>query len=244
MKEAEAAAKTMDRTIFGNTKVVFCAGCEIKQVITALETCRVLITNLPARATRETLEDFIARAGFNREAFHVLILRMSVDRETQEASVMFKDPREPGVAIEVLAKEEYFDEVLKFELAPAVTRGRMDYWTYNRSSHLEITFNAPSMKVQAIYPTVQDTIKKVNALDGGLCGGRVVRVTVARRPEPHESWTYIKNSIVISNLAAWTSDSDIHSFAKPFSMKTFGRRSFKVDVALRGSRTICEKLVI
>jgi len=233
LEAEQAATKTTERLIFDNTKVLFGAGCEIKQVTTALESCRVLISNLPARTTRETLEDFLTRAGFNRETFHILILRISVDRETQEASVIFTDIRHAKTAVEVLDKEGWFDEVLKFELAPTVKRGQMDDWTYNRSSYLEVTFNAPSMQVQAIYPTVQDAIEKAKALNGGLCGGRAVRVTVARRPGPNETWTYIKNSIIISNVAAWTPDPDIHSFAKPFSMKTFGRRCFRVDIALQ-----------
>ena len=233
MEAEQAAAKTIDRVIFDNTKVVFGAGCEIKEVVTALESCRVLISNLPARTTKEALEDFLTRAGFNREAFYILILRMSVDRETQEASVIFNDARCAKTVVEVLDKKEYFDEVLKFELAPVVTPGQMDDWTYNRSSYLEITFNAPSKQVQAIYPTVQDAIEKTKALNGGKCCGRIVRVTVARPPKLHETWTYIRNSIIISNVAPDTLDSDIHHFAEPFSMKTFGHRRFRVDIALQ-----------
>ena len=223
----------MHRLLFDNTKVIFGAGCEIKEVITALESCRVLISNLPARTTREGLEDFLAHAGFNRAAFHVLVLRMSVDRETQEASVIFDDARHAKAVIEVLDKEEYFDEVLKFELAPAVTAGQMDNWTYNRSSYLEVTFNAPSMQVQAIYPTVQDAIEKAKALNGGDCCGRSVRVTVARPPPTEATWTYIRNSIIISNVATDTPDSEILDFAKPYSMKTFSRKWFRVDMALQ-----------
>ena len=233
MEAAEAAAKTMDRVIFDNTKVVFGAGCEIKQVITALESCRVLISNLPAWTTKEALEEFLTLAGFNREAFYIPVLRMSADRETQEAGVIFNDTQHVKTVIEVLDKKEYFDEVLKFELAPAVTAGQMDDSTYNRSSYLEITFNAPSKQVQATYPTVEDAIQKAKELNGGQCRGRTVRVTVARKPRSHETWTFIKNSIVISNVAPETLDSDIHRFAAPFSMKTFGHRRFRVDVALQ-----------
>ena len=233
MEAEQAAAKTMDRVIFDNTKVVFGAGCEIKQVITALESCRVLISNLPARTTKEALEDFLTRAEFNREAFYILILRMSVDRETQEASVIFNDARYAKTVVEVLDNAEYFDEVLKFELAPTVTAGQMDDWTYNRSSYLEITFNAPSKQVQAIYPTVQDAIEKAKVLNGGECWGRTVRVTVARPPKSNETWRYIKNSIIISNVAIETSDSEILRFAQPWSMKTFCHKRFRVDIALR-----------
>ncbi|KAF9649159.1 hypothetical protein BDM02DRAFT_3186563 [Thelephora ganbajun] len=233
MEAEQEAAKTTNRLIFGNTKVVFGAGCEIKEVTTALESCRVLISNLPAGTTREALEDFITRAGFNHEAFHILVLRMSADQETQEASVTFNDPRHAKTVVEVLDKEEYFDEVLRFELAPAVTPDQMDDWTYNRSSYLEVTFNAPSMRVQAIYPTVEDAIEKAKALNGGYCGGRTVRVTVASPREKHETWTYIKNSIIISNVAIDTPDSEIHHFANPFSIKRFSLRRFKVDTALQ-----------
>ena len=237
MEAAQAAARTMDRLIFDNTKVVFGAGCEIKQVITALESCRVLISNLPARTTREALEDFLARAGFNRETFRILVLRMTVDQGTQEASVIFDDARHAKTVVEVLDKKEYYDEVLKFELAPAVKDGQMDDYTYDRSSYLEVTFNAPSMQVQAIYPTVEDAIEKVKALNGGRCGGRTVCVTMARRPEPHHKWTYIRNSIIISNVAVGTSDSEILRFASPFSIKTFSHRRFRVDAALRELET-------
>ena len=223
----------MDRVIFDNAKVVFGAGCEIKQVITALESCRVLMSNLPARTTKKALGDFLTRAGFNREAFYILILRVSVDRETQEASVIFNDARYAKTAVEILGNIEYFGEVLKFELAPTVTAGQMDDWTYNRSSYLEITFDAPSMQVQAVYPTVQDAIEKAKALNGRECWGRTVRVTVARPPKFDEIWTYIKNSIIISNLAVETSDSEILRFAEPWSMKTFKCKRFKVGVALR-----------
>src|SRR5882757_608690 len=197
----EAAAKTVERVIFDNTKVVFGAGCKIKEVTTALDCCRVLISNLPANTTREALVDFVANAGFNRETFRVLILRMSVDQETQEASVIFDDARHAKTVVEILDKKTYHDEVLKFELAPAVKPGQMDDWTYNRSSYLEVTFNAPSMQVQAIYPSVEAAIEKAKALNGGNCRGRSVRVTVARPPGPGETWRYIKNSIIISNVA-------------------------------------------
>jgi len=233
MEAAQAAAKTMDRVIFDNTKVVFGAGCEIKQVVTALESCRVLISNLPAWTTKEALGGLFTLAGFSREAFYILVLRMSVDRETQEASVIFNDARHARTVVDILDKKEYFDEVLKFELAPAVTAGQMDNWTYNRSSYLEITFSAPSKQVQAIYPTVEDAIKKAKALNGGECRGRSVRVTVARRPTNGETWTYIKNSIVISNVAPDTLDSDILRFANPFSVQSFCHRVFRVDIALR-----------
>ena len=233
MEAAQAAAKTMDRLIFDNTKVVFGAGCGIKQVTTALESCRVLISNLSPRATREALEDFLARAGFNRKTFHILILRVSVDEGTQEASVVFDDARHAKTAVEVLDKKEYCDEVLKFELAPAVKPGQMDDYTYDRSSYLDVTFNAPSMQVQAIYPTVEHAIEKAKALNGGHCWGRTVRVTVARPPQPHHTWTYIKNSIIISNVAVDTPDSEIRHFADPYSMKTFCHRRFRVDVVLR-----------
>jgi len=233
MEAEQAAAKTMDRLIFDNTKVVFGAGCEIKQVTTALESCRVLISNLPAGTTREALEDFLTHAGFNRETFYVLILRVSVGRGTQEASVMFNDARHAKTVVEILDKNEYFDEVLKLELAPAVKHGQMDNWTYNRSSYLEITFNAPSMQVQAIYPTVQDAIEKARALNGGACGGRTVRVTPAKPPQEHQTWTYIRNSIIISNVALNTPDSEIHRFANPFAIKAFGHKRFRVDVALQ-----------
>ena len=233
MEAAQAAAKTMDRVIFDNTKVVFGAGCEIKQVITALESCRVLISNLPAGTTKEALEDFLARAGFNRETFYILVLRVSVDRGTQEAGVIFNDLRHAKTVVEVLDKKEYFDEVLKFELAPAVTAGQMDDWTYNRSSYLEVIFNAPSKRVQAIYPTVQDAIEKVKVLNGGECWGRSLHVTMARQPKPHETWTFTRNSIIISNVAVDTPDSEILRFADPFSIKSFCYRRFKVDMALR-----------
>ena len=233
MEAEQAAAKTLDRVVFDNTKVIFGAGCEVKQVITALESCRVLISNLPAWATKEELEGFLTRAGFNREAFYVLVLRISVDRDTQEAGVIFDDTRHAKTVVEVLDKEEYFGEPLKFELAPAVKPGQMDDWTYNRSSYLEITFNAPSKQVQVIYPTVGDAIEKVKALNGGMCGGRNVRVTMARAPGPTETWRYIRNSIVISNVALDTPESEIQEFAEPFSMKIFGHRWFKVDVALQ-----------
>ena len=233
MEAAQAAAKTMDRVIFDNTKVVFGAGCEIKQVITALESCRVLISNLPARTTKEVLEDFLIRSGSNREAFHILILRISVDRETQEASVIFNDAQHAKTVVEDLDKKEYLDEVLKFELAPAVTAGQMDDWTYNRSSYLEITLNAPSKQVQAVYPTVKDATEKAEALNGSECWGRTVRVTVARAPEPHELWTYIKNSIIISNVAIDTPDSEVLRFSDAFSMKTFSHKRFKIDMALQ-----------
>ena len=223
----------MDRVIFENTKVVFGAGCEIKQIITALESFRVLISKLPARTTKEALGELLARAGPNREAIHILILRMSVDQETQEASVIFNDPQHAKTVVEVLDKKEYFDKILELELAPAVTAGQMDDWTYNRSSYLDITFNAPRKQVQAIYPTVQDAIEKAKVLNGRKCGERIVRVTVARSPKPHETWTYMKNSILISNVAVDTSDSEILRFAEPFSMKTFGHKRFRVDKALR-----------
>ena len=237
MEAAQAAAKTMDRPIFGATKVVFGAGCGIKQVTTALESCRVLISNLPARTTREALEGLLARAGFNRESFRILVLRVSMSGGTQEASVIFDDVGDAKTVVEVLDKQEYYDEVLKFELAPAVKRGQMDDYTYNRSSYVEITFNAPSMQVQAIYPTVQDAIEKAKALNGGHCWGRTVRVTVARAPQRNETWTYIKNSIIISNVALDTPDSEISEFSKLYSMKTFGHRRFRVDTALRRLET-------
>ena len=233
MEADRAAAKTIDRMIFDNTKVVFGAGCEIKEVTTALESCRVLISNLPTRTTKRELEVFLTSSGFNREAFHVLILRMSVDRETQEASVIFNDTRHAEAVVEVLDKQKYFDEVLKFELAPVVAQNQMDDWTYNRSSYLEVSFLIPSMRVQAIYPTVEVAIQKAKALNGGRCGGRTVNVTVARKPEKHQSWTYIKNSIIISNVAINTPDAEILRFAEPFSIKTFGARRFVVPAVLQ-----------
>jgi hypothetical protein len=233
MEAAQAAAKTMDRVVFDNTKVVFGAGCEIKQVITALESCRVLISNLPSRTTKETLEDFLIRSGSDREAFYILVLRMSVDRETQEASVIFNDVRDAKTVVEALDKKEHLGDILKFELAPTVTTGQMDDWTYNRSSHLEVTLNGPSKQVQAIYPTVQDAIEKAKALNGHECWGRTVRTTVARPPKPHESHTYIKNSIIISNVAIDTPDSEVIRFAEAFSMKTFGFKRFGVGAALQ-----------
>ena len=235
MEAAHAATKTIDLLIFDNTKVVFGAGCEIKQVTTALESCRVLISNLPAGTTGEALDDLLSRAGFNREAFHVLVLRMSIDGGTREASVIFDDVQQAKTAVEVLDKTEYDGEDLKFELAPAVKSGQMDDYTYDRSSYLEITFNAPSMQVQAIYPTVEDAIEKAKVLNGGNCWGRTVNVTVAQPPPSHlkRKWTYIRNSIIISNVAVNTPDSEIHRFANPFSMKTFGRRRFRIDMALQ-----------
>ena len=233
MEAAHAAAKTMDRVILDNTKVAFGAGCEIKQVTTALESCRVLISNLSARTTGDALEDFLVRAGFGRETFRVLILRVSMGGGTQEASIIFDDAQQAKTVVEVLDQKEYDDEILKFELAPAVTYGQMDDFTYNRSSYLEVSFDAPSMQVQAIYPTVQDAIQRAKTLNGGQCWGRTVRVTVARAPRPPETWTYIKNSIIISNVAPDTPDSEIHRFANPWSMKTFGHRRFRVDMLLQ-----------
>lgn len=231
MEAGRAAAKTIDRMIFDNTKVVFGAGCEIKEVTTALESCRVLISNLPPGTTSEALEEFLTSAGFNH--FHILVLRMSVDRETQEASVIFNDARHAEKVVEVLDKQEYFDEVLKFELAPVVTRDQMDDWTYNRSSYLEVTFNAPSKRVQAIYPSVEAAVERVKALNGGNCGGRIVHVTIARKPGENETWRYIKNSIIISNVDFNTPDSVIEHFAKPFSLKTFSHRRFRVHTVLQ-----------
>lgn len=231
MEAEQAAAITMDRMIFDNTKVVFGAGCEIKEVITALESCRVLISNLPSRTRKGALEDLLTSFGFN--GFHIMILRISVDRESQEASVIFNDARCAKAVVEALDKHEYFDEVLKFELAPVVVRGQMDDWTYNRSSYLEVTFNAPSKRVQAVYPSVEDAVEKTKALNGGYCDGRIVQVTMARKPEKHETWRFIRNSIIITNVAIHTTDPEIIRFAQPFSVKTFGLRKFKVDNVLQ-----------
>jgi hypothetical protein len=110
----------------------------------------------------------------------------------------------------------------------------MDDWTYNRSSYLEVSLLAPSMRVQAIYPSVEVAIKKAKALNGGDCGGRIACVTLARRPEGNESWTFIKNSIIISNIATTTSDPEIMRFANPFSIRTFGHRRFYVPAVLQG----------
>jgi hypothetical protein len=35
---------------------------------------------LPARTTKGEVKTFLTSAGFNRDAFHILILRMSLDR--------------------------------------------------------------------------------------------------------------------------------------------------------------------
>ena len=179
------------------------------------------------------MEGFLVRAGFNRETFRIIILRASISRGTHEASVVFDDPRDAKAVVEALDKRNYHDEVLNFELAPAVGPGQMDDFIYDRSSCLEVTFNAPSMQVQAIYPTVKDAIEKAKALNGGDCWGRTVRVLVARPPQPHEGWTYIRNSIIISNVDVDTPDSEIRDFADLWSMKTFAHKKFKVDVALR-----------
>jgi RNA recognition motif-containing protein len=232
MEATQAAATTTDRLIFDNTKVTFGAGCEIKQVITALDSCRVLISNLPAKTTRGTLEDFLIRKGSNREAFSILVLRMSMDRDTQEASVIFNDIRDAKMVVEALDGNEYDDEILRLELTPALKPGQMDDFKYDRSFYLEVSLNAPSMRVQAMYPTVEDAIKKAKDLNGGKCWGRTLRVTVARQPRPDEKWTYIKNSIVIDNVDVNTPAAEIHKFANPFSVKTFGHRWFKVDAAL------------
>ena len=229
MEAEQAAAKTMDQVV-DNTKVVFGAGCEVKEVTTALESCRVLISNLPERTTMAGLENFLTSAGFNR--FHILNLRVSADRETQEGGVIFNDARHAEKVVEVLDKHKYFDRVLKFELAPIVARNQMDDWTYNRSSYLEVTLLAPSKRVQAIYPSVEAAIEKARALNGGYCDGRIVHVTVARKPASHETWRFIKNSIVISNVALNTPDSEIARFAEPYSLKSFGIKKFRVDTVL------------
>ena len=223
----------MIRMIFDTTGVVFGAGCEIKQAITGLESCWVLISNLPGWVTEETLEDFFTRAGFNREAFYILIVRMSVDRETQEASVVFCDAHHAKAIVEALDGKKNFGRALEFELAPTVTAGQMEDWLSKRPSYLEITFNAPSKQVQAIYPTVEDALAKVKALNGRECWGRTVRVTLARPPKPHETWTYIKNSITILNLAIDTPDPEILRFAEPFSMRAFDHKKLNVDTALQ-----------
>ena len=217
--------------IFGNTKVVFSAGCEIKEVTTALESFRVLISGLPASTTKEDLEDFLTSAGFDH--FHIPVLRTSGDRETEEASVIFDGSQHAEAAVQVLNKQKYLGKVLKFELAPMVASGQMDYWSYNRSSYLEVTFDAPSKHVQAVYPTIEAALAKAKALDGRYCGGRTVHATVARGPKQEEAWTYIKNSVIISNVAINTPDSEIYRFSKAISLKTFGLRKFRVDGVLR-----------
>lgn len=157
---------------------------------------------------------------------------MSVDQESQEASVAFNNTQHAEGVVEVLNKCRYFDKVLNVELAPMVNDDQMDHWTYNRSSYLEVTFNAPSKRVQALYPSVEVAIEKSKALNGGCCGGRIIHVTVARKPEKHETWTYIKNSIIISNVAPNTPDHEIERFAEPYSIKSFAHRRFKVHTVL------------
>ena len=156
-----------------------------------------------------------------------------MDRETQEASVVFNEAWHAKAAVERFHKQEYLGNILEFELAPTVADGQMDDWTYNRSFYLEVAFNAPSMRVQAIYPTVECAMEKVKALDGHSCGGRVVSVTLARKPDRGEDWTYIKNSIIISNVAIDTSDCEILRFAKAFSLKVFGLRRFNLSTVLQ-----------
>ena len=232
IQEQAAAKTTIHRTIFDTTKVVFGAGCEIREVTTALESHRVLISHLPAQTTKETLADFVTFSGFNRESFCIPVLRVGGDRETQEASVIFNDICDAKVVVNTLKKRKYLGNVLKFELAPVLADDQMDLWTYDRSSYLGVTFGAPSKCAQAIYPTVGHAMEKAKALDGRCCNGRIVRVTVARKPEKQENWTYIKNSIIISNLALDTPDSDIFGFAQPFSIGTFKHRRFDVDTVL------------
>ena len=219
--------------IFDNTKVVFGAGCEIKEVTTALESLRVLISGLPASTTKEDLEDFLTSAGFDH--FHIPVLRTSGDRETEEASVIFDGSQHAEAAVQVLNKQKYFGKVLKFELAPMVASGQMDYWSYNRSSYLEVTFDAPSKHVQAVYPTVEAALAKARALGGRCCGGRTVHVTVARKPkvEEGEEWRYIKNSVIISNVAIDTPDSEILHFSEAYSLREFGLREFSIDDVLQ-----------
>ena len=161
---------------------------------------------------------------------------MSVDKETQEASVIFNETLNGKAAVELLHKQEYFGNVLELELAPAVAHDQMDNWTYNRSSYLEVTFNAPSKRVQATYPDLEYATKKAKALNGHACGGRIVSATVARKPTQRENWTYIKNSIIISNVAVDTPDSEILRFAEPFSIKVFNLREFSVNTVLRRLR--------
>jgi len=220
--------------IFDTTGVVFGAGCEIKRVITGLESCWVLISNLPGWATEETLKTFFTRAGFSREAFYILIVRMSVDRETQEASVVFCNAHHAKAVVEALHGKKNFGRPLEFELAPTVTAGQMEDWpSTERPSYLEVTFNAPSKQVHAIYPTVQDAIAKVKALNGRKCWGRTVRVALARPPKPHETWTYIKSSVVILNVAIDTPDSEILRFAEPLSMRAFDDKRSNVETVLQ-----------
>ena len=67
-----------------------------------------------------------------------------MDRETQEASVVFNEAWHAKAAVERFHKQEYLGNILELELAPTVADSQMDDWTYNRSFYLEVAFNAPS----------------------------------------------------------------------------------------------------
>ena len=109
----------IDRMIFNNTKVDFGAGCEIKEVTTALKSCQVLILSLPMRTMKRELEVFLTSSGFNCKAFHVLILCMSVNWETQEASIIFNDTQHVEVVVEVLDKENTLMRFSSSSLLPS-----------------------------------------------------------------------------------------------------------------------------
>ena len=206
----QKAATITKEAVHPSTKAVFDVGMTVK-VPTSLETCSVLVKNLPPTATRAKMITFFTQAGFHPAKFTVSPPLASPDDHSHlETVVEFEDPEDGKKAVSELNGVEFGSE--KIKLAIASRRGSTGE-PHDQNSHiLAVTWPAPSKTFLASYPSPEEAYSRQTELEGKIFGGRKIKTNPAQKhPKlPNNRWK--ETTISVSGFGPGTQGKSIQEF--------------------------------
>jgi IBR domain, a half RING-finger domain/Zinc finger, C3HC4 type (RING finger) len=221
--------KTVERVVFSSTKVTFGAGASVLHVVTGFESCRVLVKNLPANATKAQVISLFTQPGFDKTRFSVIALYKTPSGSHQEAIVMFDNVEDGKNAVVGLGDIEFENEKLKLEMTS--NQGQMSA-SKRDPNVLTVTWSAPSMTIVATYGSIQEAQEKASLLNKRLCCGRRIRVTMNKKPENLPLMYFNPASVVINGLPPNSTTEAIQELCGTSTIKNLNRGLYDLESSI------------
>ncbi|KAL4259106.1 RING-type E3 ubiquitin transferase [Pleurotus pulmonarius] len=212
----EDAARTTQFFILGSL-VTFGAGLDVRHLITGFECCTVQIKNLPADAREAEIANVFLDQGIDAGRFQIQESR--VTPEGWRTATIVTDA-ESGMAIAAgLEGVEFREEKLVFEVGSYNLPGGMGTSDVRDTDVLTISWRSPSVRFVAEFADMEETRRRVQALNGKVLTGRRVKVTVNTPPPGRVIRGFNPNSIMINNLNPAVDEESIRQFAGALCVK-------------------------
>ena len=225
--------------MFNFAVATFGAGFAIQNVLTAFESCRIRVKNLPQDAKHSEVCALFTQQGVEPWKFHVVNMTVTSNGK-QEADILCQE--DLWVVAVGLDGIEFREERLLFEVLRNNGVKSMESSAESHCDVLIISWRTPSVDFVAKYIDARQAEERVRNLDKKICAGRRVTVQMNKPAVGLPRRGISNNAITIKGLPPDITDTMVARFAGSTLLMRLQPIKYDVRLTHRAVRYRVEKL--